>query len=244
MNRKKIDTRLISISKINELIESIGRSMKDGQKIYWICSLVEEIEDNELTAATKRYKEFAQIFGEQIVGLVHGRMSNQESRDTIRRFAHGEIKLLVATTIIETGIDVSDATIIVIEHAERFGLAQLHQLRGRVGRGEKQSYCFLVHSGNLQQDTRERLVALKESDDGFFLARKDLELRGSGDVAGIRQSGFREFKIANLSRDIKLLEIASENAKDILKQDPLLSNKSLRTLLRIFGHEESIKLLG
>lgn len=243
--RKPIDTRLISTDHLPQLVDSLSREIEKGTQIYWVCPLVEESEVVSLAAAEERYTALQQLFGDK-VGLVHGRMKAEEKDDVMRRFAANEISILIATTVIEVGVNVPNATIMVIEHAERFGLAQLHQLRGRVGRGDKESFCFLLYQGPLSETGKERLAVMRQTEDGFVIAEKDLELRGAGDLLGTQQSGLPKFKTADLEHHKDLLQIARDDAKLILEKDPDLGSergKALRVLLYLFERDQSISYL-
>ena len=243
--RKAIDTRLIPHDNLEDMVERLRTQIAAGIQVYWVCPLVEESEVLDLAAAEDRYQILQQIFGDK-VGLVHGRMKPAEKDKVMERFSCGELSLLVATTVIEVGVDVPNATIMVIEHAERFGLAQLHQLRGRVGRGDKQSYCFLVYAMNLTQTARERLKILRDTEDGFLIAEKDLELRGSGEVLGTKQSGLAEFRMADLAAHGDLLISARQDAELFLSKDPDLKSErgqALRTLLYLFERDQAISYL-
>ncbi len=257
--RKKVVTRAIPISREKELLEAINRAVAKDEKIYWICPLIEGDENNlstaasdstaaagkDLKAANMRYNEFRQLFGD-IVGMVHGQIPAQQRNDILQDFILGKIRILVATTVIEVGVDVPDATIMIIEHAERFGLAQLHQLRGRVGRGDKPSTCILLYDDNIGDIARERLRAIRHSNDGFYLAEKDLQLRGSGELLGTKQSGYSGFLFADLIRDQEFLEMANQEAKQIIKQDAELTTErgnALRCLLYLFAKDQNISFL-
>jgi ATP-dependent DNA helicase RecG len=251
--RQAIATKAIPLTRYEEVIKGIKRALDAGEKIYWICPLVEgsdqptmEELSEDHAAATLRYKEFQAQFGEKVT-LAHGRMKAEEREAHMARFASGESRLLVATTVVEVGVDVPDATIMVIEHAERFGLAQLHQLRGRVGRGSKPSSCLLLYGTKTSQSGRDRLRVLRESNDGFLIAEEDLRLRGSGELLGTRQSGVPEFHFADLSRDAALLQVARDECKLILHQDAALNSergKALRCLLYLFEHDKNVRLLA
>lgn len=232
-NRQKIYTSIIGMDKYDSLILSIKNQINNGAKAYWVCPLVEDSEEIELTSAEARFGELKDIF-RNLVGVVHGKMK-QDARDAIMlKFKTGEIKLLVATTVIEVGIDVPDATIIVIEHAERFGLSQIHQLRGRVGRGDLKSYCILLYDGHLSHNAKRRLAILKNSDDGFRIAEEDLKIRGSGDLLGTDQSGFNIFKFVSMSRDADIIKDASLSAKKIISSN-LMEEEKYKVLLEIFN---------
>jgi len=241
--RKPIETMLFSQEKLEDLVAALKRKIAEGVRIYWVCPLVEESEVMELAAAEERYDVLKATFGERI-GLVHGRLKPTEKDDVMARFAGGELDILVATTVIEVGVNVPEATIMVIEHAERFGLSQLHQLRGRVGRGMDQSYCFLVYSGPLGEIAKERLNIMRDTDDGFVIAEKDLELRGSGDILGTKQSGVTDFQLADLAVHGDLLVTARDDAKLIISKDPNLDTirgVSLKTLLYLFERDQAIR---
>lgn len=236
--RKAIDTRIISAKKIDNVLDGLGRAIEKDNKVYWICPLVEESEVMDLAAAEERYAEFCQLFGDTKVGLIHGRTPAQEREAIMLEFRDGKIDILVATTVIEVGVDVPNATIIVIEHAERFGLSQLHQLRGRVGRNDKQSTCVLMYH-QLGQVSRKRLEIMRCSEDGFFLAEEDLKIRGGGEVLGTRQSGLPSFKVASLTEHYELLYAASDDAKLVVVNNPKLAGergKSLAMLLSLFEY--------
>ena len=241
--RKPIDTLLISQDKTENMIEGLQRQIKDGARIYWVCPLVEESEFMDAAAAQERYEILEAKFGSR-VGLVHGRMKPEEKDEVMKRFVCGEIDILVATTVIEVGVNVPEATIMVIEHAERFGLSQLHQLRGRVGRGSDKSYCFLIYKGPLGETAKERLSIMRATEDGFVIAEKDLELRGSGEILGTKQSGLPAFKLASLPAHTELLQAARDDARLIIQKDPDLETergKALRTLLYLFERDQAIQ---
>ncbi|QJP12733.1 ATP-dependent DNA helicase RecG [Starkeya sp. ORNL1] len=244
--RQPIDTRTVSSERLHEVVERLGHALAEGRRVYWICPLVDESETSDLAAAEARFADLTAHFGAR-VGLVHGRMKGAEKDAAMAAFAAGETQLLVATTVVEVGMDVPEASIIVIEHAERFGLAQLHQLRGRVGRGDIASTCLLVFRPPLGEVAGQRLRALRESEDGFFLAEQDLKLRGEGDVLGTRQSGFPGFKLAQLEVHGGLLEKARKDALAIVADDPDLSGPrgpALRLLLHLFERDIAVRLLG
>ncbi len=241
--RKPIETMLFSKEKMDQVVAGLTRKIAEGTRVYWVCPLVEESEVMDLAAAEERYDILKAHFGERI-GLVHGRMKATDKDDVMEKFARGDLDILVATTVIEVGVNVPEATIMVIEHAERFGLSQLHQLRGRVGRGSEQSYCFLIYSAPLGEVAKERLSIMRETEDGFVIAEKDLELRGSGDILGTKQSGATDFKIANLAAHGDLLAAARDDAKLIISRDPTLESErgdALKTLLYLFERDQAIK---
>ena len=242
--RKPVETLLIPNEKIDSMIDGLERKIKDGARVYWVCPLVEESEVLDLAAAEERFDILRYRFGK--VGLVHGRMKPQEKDEVMQRLASGELDMLVATTVIEVGVNVPEATIMVIEHAERFGLSQLHQLRGRVGRGGDQSYCFLAYSGPLGETAKERLSVMRETEDGFLIAEKDLKLRGGGDILGVKQSGLPQFKLADLSVHGELLAAARDDARLIIEKDPDLESErgqALTTLLYLFERDQAIQYL-
>ncbi len=243
--RKPVDTRLIAIEHIEQMVDGIARQIKTGARAYWVCPLVEESEILDLAAAQERYEILQATFGAR-VGLVHGRLKADEKDEVMRKFANGELDILVATTVIEVGVNVPEATIMVIEHAERFGLSQLHQLRGRVGRGGDKSYCFLLYSGPLGKTAKERLSTMRDTEDGFLIAETDLRLRGSGDVLGTRQSGDLAFRLALLPPHTELLEAARDDSRLIVEKDPDLKSErgqALRTLLYLFEQDQAIQNL-
>ncbi|MFT6219931.1 MAG: ATP-dependent DNA helicase RecG [Rickettsiales bacterium] len=248
-NRLPIDTRVISQSKEDGVLEAISRSVEKGEKIYWICPLIEESEENPqpeggLNNVTDRFTQFEKLFGKEKVDLIHGKMKEKEKDQIMNNFISGNTQILVATTVIEVGIDVSDATVIIIENPENFGLSALHQLRGRVGRGEKQSFCILLYGRKLGENGKKRLSIMKNSTDGFFIAEEDLKLRGSGQMIGTRQSGLAEYKIANLNSDLDLVKIAHRQAQFLLEKDLSDDEKrKIKTLLKIFNYHECFKLL-
>ncbi len=241
--RKPVETLLMPLEKMDQVVEGIKRKIKEGVRVYWVCPLVEESELIDLAAAEERFDILQQTFGDRI-GLVHGRLKPSEKDAVMEKFSRGDLDILVATTVIEVGVNVPEASIMVIEHAERFGLSQLHQLRGRVGRGSAQSYCFLIYSGPLGETAKERLSIMRETEDGFIIAEKDLELRGGGDVLGVRQSGLLEFRLANLAAHGELLAAARDDAKLIMSKDPKLEGKrgaALKTMLYLFERDQAIK---
>jgi ATP-dependent DNA helicase RecG len=243
--RKPIATKLISIERLGEVASAVGRSVDNGAQVYWVCPLVGESETVDLAAAEERYEHLRGLFGDR-VGLVHGKMAGRDKDAAMERFVRGDTKILVSTTVIEVGVDVPNATIMVIEHAERFGLAQLHQLRGRIGRGSSASTCLLVFKGPLGQTAQARLEMMRETEDGFRIAEEDLRLRGEGEVLGTRQSGLPGFKLARLEVDGDILAAARDDARLIVDRDPELTTergRALRILLYMFERDSAIKLL-
>jgi ATP-dependent DNA helicase RecG len=243
--RQPIDTRTIPLARLEEVEDAVGRALSEGKRAYWVCPLVEESEKSDLAAADARYEELRRKFGGD-VDLVHGRMKGAEKDAAMARFAAGETKLLVATTVIEVGVDVPEATIMVIEHAERFGLSQIHQLRGRVGRGSGKSTCLLLYKSPLGETAKARLAILRDSEDGFRIAEEDLRLRGEGDVLGTRQSGMPGFRVALPEIHGKYLGAARDDTQLILTRDPTLQTprgQALRQLLYLFGKDEAVGLI-
>ena len=243
--RQKVDTRLMSADRLDELIAHLRLALDRGERAYWVCPLVDESEIIDLAAAEERAVMLRTAL-KLNVGLVHGKMKPTERDAAMAAFKAGETKLLVATTVIEVGVDVPEATIMVVEHAERFGLAQLHQLRGRVGRGTGKSTCMLVYHGHLGKTAKARLATMRETDDGFVIAEKDLELRGPGEMLGTRQSGEEEFRLASLSAHRDLLAAAHDDARLVLARDPELAGprgQALRVLLYLFGRDEAVRYL-
>jgi ATP-dependent DNA helicase RecG len=243
--RQPIDTRTIPLSRVTEVEDAVGRALEEGKRAYWVCPLVEESEKIDLAAAEARYEDLRQRFGAK-VDLIHGKMKGAEKDAAMARFSSGQSQLLVATTVIEVGVDVPEATIMVIEHAERFGLAQLHQLRGRVGRGAGRSTCLLLYKTPLGETAKARLAILRETEDGFRIAEEDLKLRGEGDLLGTRQSGLPGFHVARFETHGKYLGAARDDAALVLARDPNLQTErgqALRHLLYLFGKDEAIKLI-
>ncbi|MEO0125893.1 MAG: ATP-dependent DNA helicase RecG [candidate division WOR-3 bacterium] len=223
--RKRIVTRLTSEGKRDKVYDFIKGKLKEGRQVYILCPLIEESEKLDLASAKKTYEEVKIIFNDFSVALLHGRMKSEERMKTMEDFRKGLIQILVTTTVIEVGVDVPNATIILIEHPERFGLAQLHQLRGRVGRGEEVSYCILLAPENISPEAKERLTHFEKMDDGFLLAEKDLELRGPGQFFGVRQHGLPDFKIGDPIKEKEILFRAREDAFAIIEEDPNLEKE-------------------
>ena len=243
--RAPVDTRLVNIERLEEIVEGVGRATKSGAKVYWVCPLVEESEVSDLAAAEARFAHLKERFG-NTVAILHGQMRAADKDAAMERFAHGDAQILVATTVIEVGVDVPDATIMVIEHAERFGLAQLHQLRGRVGRGGKSGTCLLLYTGPLSETAKSRLTILRDTDDGFVIAEEDLRLRGGGEVLGTRQSGLPSFRLADIMIHGELLAAARDDVRLILARDPNLESErgqALRTLLYLFEQDDAVRTL-
>jgi ATP-dependent DNA helicase RecG len=244
--RQPIDTRAVASSRINEVMEAVGRALDKGKLVYWIVPLVEESETVNLTDAEARFESLRERFGDK-VGIVHGKMRGPDKDRAMAQFASGETGLLVATTVVEVGVDVPAATIMVIENAERFGLAQLHQLRGRIGRGAEASTCLLLYKEPLNEMSTARLKVIRETTDGFRIAEEDLRLRGEGDVLGTRQSGLPGYRIARSDVHAQLITQARDEALRILKDNPKLKGErgeGLRALLYLFERDEALQLIG
>ena len=247
--RKPISTATIPDERLSDIVGRLKQAVQEGKKAYWICPLVEESEKSDLMSAEQRAESLRKAFGKELaplVGLVHGRMSGEEKDRAMTAFKTGETRLLVATTVIEVGVDVPDATIMVIEHAENFGLSQIHQLRGRVGRGSEASSCLLLYHGPLSETAHARLAVLRDSEDGFRIAEEDLRLRGEGDLLGTQQSGMPGFRLADLSVHGDLLEMARNDARLLSETDPDLSGKrgaAVRMLLYLMRRDEAIRFL-
>jgi ATP-dependent DNA helicase RecG len=248
--RTPIVTRLVAIERLDEVLDGLGRAISGGARIYWVCPLIEESDESDMAAARQRFALLHARFGGSSgmgrVGLVHGKMKAAEKDAVMAAFAAGDLDILVATTVIEVGVDVPEATIMVIEHAERFGLAQLHQLRGRVGRGSAASTCLLLYAGPLGNTARDRLAILRETEDGFLIAEEDLKLRGAGDLLGTKQSGMPDFKLADPVLHGDLLAVAADDARMVITMDPGLTGKrgeALRVLLYLFRRERAVRYL-
>ena len=243
--RKPIDTRTVPQSRMTEVVEGLKRVIAEGNRVYWVCPLIEVSEENDVAAAEARYDYLRKIYGDR-VGLVHGRVKGETKDKVMQAFKEGALDILVATTVIEVGVDVPEAAVMVIEHAERFGLAQLHQLRGRVGRDTRQSNCILLYDTPISDIAKRRLKIMRETEDGFRIAEEDLVLRGSGEILGTRQSGMPEFKVALLPEHGELLLAARDDTKLIMETDPKLETERgshLKTLLYLFEYDAQIKYL-
>jgi ATP-dependent DNA helicase RecG len=243
--RKPVETRAVSAERIDEVVARLRDTIASGNKVFWVCPLVEDSDESELTSAETRAAMLTKALGTE-VGLVHGRMTGADKDRAMERFRAGETPILVATTVIEVGVDIPDASIMVIEHAERFGLAQLHQLRGRVGRGDKPSTCLLLYKAPLSDTAKARLNILRETDDGFRIAEEDLRLRGGGEILGTRQSGLPGFRLASLEHHQPLMEAAREDARHVVTGNAGLKGEhgeAIRALLYLFGRDAAIRLL-
>jgi ATP-dependent DNA helicase RecG len=243
--RKPVETRALPLERIGDLVARLQRAIGEGARAFWVCPLVEESEALDVAAAQERFSHLEAVFGAK-VGLVHGKMKSREKDAAMAAFVAGETQILVATTVIEVGVDVPEATIMVIEHAERFGLAQLHQLRGRVGRGAGKSSCLLLYKSPLGETAKARVGIMRETEDGFRIAEEDLRLRGEGEVLGVKQSGLPGFRLADLAAHKPLLALARSEAQKIVADNPRLEGargEALRLLLNIFERGEAIRLL-
>lgn len=243
--RQPIETRVISEDRMAEVVDGLGRHIAAGRQAYWVCPLVEESETSDLAAAEERARVLSMRFPGQI-GVVHGRMKGPEKDAVMEAFAGGRIAVLVATTVIEVGVDVPNASLMIVEHADRFGLAQLHQLRGRVGRGEQHSVCLLLRGGSLSETARARLGLMRETNDGFRIAEEDLRLRGAGEILGTRQSGEAEFRLASPEQVAELAPIAMDDARLLVDRDGGLDSergRAARTLLYLMERDAAVGLL-
>lgn len=245
--RQPIKTALVSTERIDQVVDRLRAAIAEGRQCYWVCPLVEESEVSDLIAAEDRFKRLRAALGEGIVGLVHGQMPPADKDAAMRAFQQGETQVLVATTVIEVGVDVPNATIMVVERAETFGLAQLHQLRGRVGRGQGASTCLLMYQAPLSETGRQRLEVLRETEDGFVIAETDLKMRGTGDLIGTAQSGVPRFRVADLERQAALMAVAQSDARKLLADDATLDSdrgKAARVLLWLMRQDEAIRLIS
>ncbi len=245
--RQPIKTALISTERMDEVIARLRAAIAEGRQCYWVCPLVDESEFVDLTAAEERFKRLRAVLGDDVVGLVHGQMPSADKDAAMARFQAGQTKVLVATTVIEVGVNVPNATIMVIERAETFGLAQLHQLRGRVGRGDAASTCLLMYQAPMTDSGRKRLEVLRETEDGFRIAETDLEMRGAGDLIGTAQSGMPKFRIADMETQTALMAVAQTDARALLVADPRLDTergRATRTLLWLMEQDQAIRLIS
>jgi ATP-dependent DNA helicase RecG len=245
--RKPVQTVLVSTERMEEVLAHLGRAVAAGRQAYWVCPLVDESETVDLAAAEERFAVLRAAFGEGVVGLVHGRLPPADKDAAMADFAAGRTRILVATTVIEVGVNVPAASIMVIERAESFGLAQLHQLRGRVGRGSEASSCLMLYQPPLGETARRRLSILRETEDGFRIAEEDLAIRGAGDPIGTAQSGLPRFRIADPERQAGLMAIAQSDARALLEQDPRLESergRAARVLLWLLERDQAIRLIG
>jgi len=245
--RTPVRTALAAHTRLEEIVGNLRGAIAEGRQAYWVCPLVEESEVVDLTSAETRFKLLRAELGEGKVGLVHGQMPPAEKDATMAAFAAGELLVLVATTVIEVGVDVPNASIMVIERAETFGMAQLHQLRGRVGRGAAASTCVLMYKAPLSKTAEHRLRTLRDSEDGFFIAEQDLQMRGAGDAIGTAQSGVPRFRIADLEQQAALMAIAQSDARKLLHDDPELQSPrglAARQLLWLLRQDRAIQLIS
>ncbi len=245
--RKPIKTAVVATERMEEVVSHLRRAIDEGRQCYWVCPLVEESEVMDLVAAEERFKHLRAVLGDGVVGLVHGQMPPADKDAAMADFQSGKTKVLVATTVIEVGVNVPNATIMVIERAETFGLAQLHQLRGRVGRGDAQSTCLLMYQAPLSKTGRRRLEVLRESEDGFVISETDLQMRGAGDMIGTAQSGLPRFQIADLETQSDLMAVAQSDARTLLTQDPVLQTprgQAARVLLWLMKQDQAIRLIS
>ncbi|WP_436641539.1 ATP-dependent DNA helicase RecG [Microbaculum sp. FT89] len=243
--RKPVSTAVVPLDRMSDVVARVQRAADAGAQVYWVCPLVDESEVLDVASAEERFAALKPVFGDR-VALIHGRMSGAEKDAVMRRFIDGAVRVLVATTVIEVGVDVPDASVMIIEHAERFGLAQLHQLRGRVGRGRAESSCLLLYKGPLGETSRARLEIMRETEDGFRIAEEDLRLRGGGEVLGTRQSGMPEFRVVRTGVHLDMLEAARDDARLALERDRGLTSargQALRTLLYLFRKDAAMRLI-
>jgi ATP-dependent DNA helicase RecG len=243
--RQPIDTRTLPIERLGEVVQAVGRMISTGSRVYWVCPLIEESEDVDLANAEERFRTLSGRYPGK-VGLLHGRLKGPEREATMAAFASGILSILVATTVIEVGVDVPAATVMIVEHAERFGLAQLHQLRGRVGRGADKSTCLLLYASPLGETAKARLAIMRETEDGFRIAEEDLKLRGAGELLGTRQSGLPDMRLADLAAHAELLAAARDDARLIVDRDPDLESErgaALRALLYLFRRDDAVRTL-
>jgi len=244
--RLPIKTALVNITRMDEVVDHLRKAIAEGRQAYWVCPLVEDSEVIDLSSATDRFQRLRATLGEGKVGLVHGQMPSEEKDAAMAAFHRGETSVLVATTVIEVGVDVPNASIMVIERAESFGLAQLHQLRGRVGRGSQASTCLLIYQAPLSEGGQKRLETMRETEDGFRISEVDLEMRGAGDLIGTAQSGLPRFRVADLERQAALMAVAQSDARKLMADDPDLTSargKAARVLLWLMEQDQAIRLI-
>jgi ATP-dependent DNA helicase RecG len=245
--RQAIETVLVSNARMDQVVARLKAAVAEGRQAYWVCPLVEESEVVDFAAAEDRYRALRLALGDENVGLVHGQMPRGDKDAAMAAFSAGKTAVLVATTVIEVGVDVPNASIMVIEQAEHFGLAQLHQLRGRVGRGAQASTCLLMYAPPLGQTAERRLTVMRETEDGFVIAEEDLKLRGAGDLLGTAQSGLPRFRVADLESQTALMKIAHDDARMLINGDPKLKTprgEAIRTLLFLMEQDKAIHLLS
>ena len=245
-NRKEITTKSVNINKVNDLKKALLKKIDNNEKIYWVCPLVEDSDKMSLQSVNNRLLDLQRFFSKDIVSMIHGKMTQEEKNRIMLDYNQNKTKILIATSVIEVGIDDPDSTVMIIENAERFGLSQLHQLRGRVGRGIKKSSCILLFYGPLSATAKRRINIMKETNDGFKIAEEDLDIRGAGELLGARQSGLPDFKLSNLDVHKNLLTLARNEAAKIVEEDPQLKTsqgKALRILLHLFKNEVAIDYL-
>ena len=245
--RQPIKTALINTQRMDEVIEHLKGAVAEGKQAYWVCPLVEESESVDLAAADERFKALRARLGEGVVGLVHGQMPPEEKDAAMAAFKQGTLSVLVATTVIEVGVDVPNATIMVIERAESFGLSQLHQLRGRVGRGSGASTCILMYRAHMNEGAERRLTTLRDTEDGFKIAEVDLEMRGAGDLIGTAQSGMPRFRVADMESQSALMKVAQRDARKLLNDDQTLKTQrgqAARALLWLMEQDQAIRLIS
>jgi ATP-dependent DNA helicase RecG len=240
-NRHPVKTSTLSIDKVDILIPRIHEHCMQGKQIFWVCCLIDESDKINCQDVTSRYEYLKSNLPNEKIGVIHGRMKSSEKDEIMNSFKNGDLDILVSTSVIEVGVDVPNAFLIVIENAERYGLAQLHQLRGRVGRGKHESFCMLLYSHQTSTLGKTRLNILKESNDGFYISKKDLEIRGPGDILGTRQIGELSFKVANIIDDAHLYEIAKQTANTIFEKHPDLVNKIID---RWFPYNSNIEVIS
>jgi ATP-dependent DNA helicase RecG len=245
--RKPVQTALVPTARMDEVVEKLRHAVAEGRQAYWVCPLVEDSEVLDYASAEARFEQLRAILGENVVAMVHGQLPAAEKDAAMAGFVSGETKILVATTVIEVGVNVPNASIMVIERAETFGLAQLHQLRGRVGRGAAQSTCLLLYQAPLSETGERRLKVLRDTEDGFRIAEEDLAMRGAGDLIGTAQSGLPRFRVADMERQTALMAVAQSDARKLLHDDPTLSSargQAVRTLLWLLDQDRAIRLIA